>query len=154
MKRLLTSISTHTAAVLLGFSIAFFTAHFNQPRIAHDENDAAYSIHVPTIEETIQQPGFLRLGEIVDDIKLAQAQDNLSLIFHAGSPGETIQMDYVVDNSEHKDLRAEIQRLRDENRRLKMFKKLQTEFKKLKRENQKLRKQTNTQPGPAENDAS
>ena len=59
----------------------------------------------------------------------------------------------MFDNSDHKDLRAEIQKLRDANRRLKMLQKLQAEFKKSKRENQKLRKQTNSQPSSREKDA-
>ena len=111
MKRLFTIIATHTAALLLGFSIAFFTAHFNRPLVVQDEGAESNAIHP--------------LGEIVD----------IDTVVHVRSVDGTIPVTFGFDYPDHDTLDL-IQRLQDENRRLKTLQQLQSDMKKIDSENQ------------------
>ena len=147
MKRLFTIIATHTAALLLGFSIAFFTAHFNRPRVVLDKSAVSYSIDVPTIDGAEYHP----IDEILALDTAVQGQDGIVFQLDDLTFDENNRFDFVIDFPGHTEIRAELQRLKAENRSLKILKKLQAEVKMLKRENQKLRKETDTQHAPAEN---
>ena len=133
MKRLFTIIATHTAALLLGFFIAFFTAHFNRPRVVQEEGAVSNAFHP--------------LGEIVDIDTVVQDESAMPYVVHVRTLDETIPLEFAFDYPDHDTLNM-IQRLQDENQRLKTLQQLQSDLDKIDRENQKFRKEANTQPPP------
>ena len=134
MKRLLTTIATHTAAILAGLSIALIAAQLNQPRVVQDESAVSNVIRVPAAELSHE---FQPLGEIVD----------INTVVHVRTPDGTIPVKFASDFPDHDTLDL-IQRLQDENRRLKTLQQLHSDMKKIGSENQKFRKETDTRPSP------
>ena len=134
MKRLLTTIATHTAAILAGLSIALIAAQLNQPRVVPDESAVSNVIHVPAADLPHE---FHPLGEIVD----------IDTVVHVRTVDGTIPVTFGFDYPDHDTLDL-IQRLQDENRRLKTLQQLQSDMKKIDSENQKFGKEANTQPTP------
>ena len=117
MKRLLTTIVTHTVAILAGLSIALIAAQLNQPRVVPDESAVSNVIHVPAAELSHE---FQPLGEIVD----------INTVVHVRTPDGTIPVKFAFDYPDHDTLDL-IQRLQDENRRLKTLQQLQSDMKKI-----------------------
>ena len=132
MKRLLTTIVTHTAAILAGLSIALIAAQLNQPRVEQDESAVSHVIHVPAAELPHE---FQPLGEIVD----------INTVVHVRTPDGTIPVKFAFDYPDPDTLDL-IQRLQDENRRLKTLQQLQSDMKKIDSENKEFRKETAAQP--------
>ena len=138
MRRLFTIIAIHTAAALLGFSIAFFTAHLDRPRVVQDEDAVSNAIHP--------------LGEIVDIDTVVQDESAMPYVVHVRTHDETIPLKFAFDYPDPDTLDM-IRRLQVENRRLKTLQQLQSDMKKIDRENQKFRIETDTQPTPALHDS-
>ena len=137
MKRLFTIIATHAAALVIGSSIALFTAHLDRPRVVQDEGAVSNAIHP--------------LGEIVDIDTVVQDESAMPYVVHVRTHDETIPVKFAFDYPDPDTLDM-IQRLQVENRRLKTLRQLQSDMDKMDRENQKFRKEANTQPTPAEFD--
>lgn len=138
MKRLFTIIATHAAALVIGFSIALFTAHLDRPRVVQDEDAVSNAIHP--------------LGETVDIDTVVQDESAMPYVVHVRTLDETGPVKFAFDYPDHDTLDL-IQRLQDENRRLKTLQQLQSDMKKIDRENQKFRIETHTQPTPALHDS-
>lgn len=138
MRRLFTIIATHAAALVIGFSIALFTAHLDRPGVAQDEGAASNTIHP--------------LGEIVDIDTVVQDESAMPYVVHVRTHDETIPLKFAFDYPDPDTLDL-IQRLQDENQRLKTLQQLQSDMDKIDRENQKFRKEAHTQPTPALHDS-
>ena len=109
MRRLFTIIATHAAALVLGFSIAFFTAHLDRPRVVQDEGAVSNTIYP--------------LGEIVDIDTVVQDESAMPYVVHVRTLDETIPVKFAFDSPDPDTLDM-IQRLQDENRRLKTLQQL------------------------------
>ena len=109
MKRLLTTIATHTAAILAGLSIALIASQLYQPRVVPDESAVSDASRAPAADDTNLPHEFHQPGEIADieTVVYVRTQD--------GTMPVTFAFDYP--DPEALDL---IQRLQDENRRLKI----------------------------------
>ena len=139
MKRLLTTIAIHTAAILAGLSIALIAVQLNQPRVVQDESAVSDASRVPAADDTTLPHEFDQPGEIVD----------IDTVVHVRTHDGTIPVKFAFEYPDPDTLDL-IQRLQDENRRLKTLQRLQSDMKKIDSENRKFRKEANTQPSPAE----
>lgn len=139
MKRLLTTIATHTATILAGLSIALIAAQLNQPRVVQDESAVSDASREPAADDTNLPHEFHPTGEIVD----------IETVVHVRTHDGTIPVKFAFEYPDPDTLDL-IQRLQAENRRLKTLQRLQSDMKKIDSENRKFRKEANTQPIPAE----
>ena len=139
MKRLLTTIATHTAAILAGLSIALIAAQLNQPRVVQDECAVSDAARVPTGDDTNLPHEFHPTSEIAD----------IDTVVHVRTHDGTIPVKFAFEYPDPDTLDL-IRRLQDENRRLKTLQRLQSDMKKLDSENLKFREEVTTRPSPAE----